>query len=72
MPPTYEYRCERGHIFEVEERITDDPRTFCGQEYDAGRYDSDMCFAKVTRLIPRGTGFVLQGSGWGKDGYGSK
>jgi putative FmdB family regulatory protein len=27
--PTYEYRCERGHTFEVIQRMTDDPLTLC-------------------------------------------
>jgi putative FmdB family regulatory protein len=27
--PIYEYRCERGHTFEVMQRMTDDPLTSC-------------------------------------------
>jgi putative FmdB family regulatory protein len=27
--PIYEYRCERGHNFEVKQRMTDDPLTAC-------------------------------------------
>jgi putative FmdB family regulatory protein len=27
--PIYEYRCERGHTFEVIQRMTDDPLTVC-------------------------------------------
>ena len=27
--PIYEYRCERGHTFEVIQRMTDDPLTAC-------------------------------------------
>jgi putative FmdB family regulatory protein len=27
--PTYEYRCERGHTFEVIQRMTDDPLELC-------------------------------------------
>jgi putative FmdB family regulatory protein len=27
--PIYEYRCERGHNFEVMQRMTDDPVTAC-------------------------------------------
>jgi putative FmdB family regulatory protein len=27
--PIYEYRCERGHTFEVIQRMTDDPLTTC-------------------------------------------
>ena len=27
--PIYEYRCERGHTFEVMQRMTEDPLTVC-------------------------------------------
>jgi len=27
--PTYEYRCENGHLFEVMQRMTDEPITAC-------------------------------------------
>ena len=27
--PIYEYRCERGHTFEVMQRMVDDPLTVC-------------------------------------------
>ena len=27
--PIYEYRCENGHLFEVMQKITDDPVTQC-------------------------------------------
>ena len=27
--PIYEYRCENGHLFEVMQKITDDPVTTC-------------------------------------------
>ena len=27
--PIYEYRCERGHTFEVKQRMIDDPLTVC-------------------------------------------
>ena len=29
--PIYEYRCDRGHTFEVMQRMTDDPVTVCGE-----------------------------------------
>ena len=29
--PIYEYRCENGHLFEVMQKITDDPVTVCEQ-----------------------------------------
>jgi len=32
--PIYEYRCENGHLFEVMQKMTDEPVTTC-QECDA-------------------------------------
>jgi putative FmdB family regulatory protein len=29
--PIYEYRCERGHTFEVVQRMTDDPLELCAE-----------------------------------------
>jgi putative FmdB family regulatory protein len=29
--PIYEYRCDRGHTFEVMQRMTDDPLTLCDE-----------------------------------------
>jgi putative FmdB family regulatory protein len=29
--PIYEYRCERGHTFEVMQRMTDDPLSVCDE-----------------------------------------
>jgi putative FmdB family regulatory protein len=29
--PIYEYRCDRGHTFEVMQRMTDDPLTVCDE-----------------------------------------
>ena len=29
--PIYEYRCERGHTFEVIQRMTDDPLELCDE-----------------------------------------
>jgi len=59
--PVYEYACEKcKHEFEVEQRISDDPVRTCPK-----------CRArKVKRLISR-TSFVLKGSGWYSDLYGS-
>ena len=30
--PIYEYRCENGHLFEVMQKITDDPVTACPED----------------------------------------
>jgi putative FmdB family regulatory protein len=58
--PTYEYECTNGHVFEVEQSITAEPLKRC-----------KVCRAKVQRLISR-SHFILKGSGWYADGYGSK
>ncbi len=55
--PTYEYECNNGHHFEVEQRISDDPLERC-----------QHCRAKVRRLISA-TSFILKGGGWYSDGY---
>ena len=34
--PIYEYRCENGHLFEVMQKITDDPVTTCEDVRRAG------------------------------------
>ena len=38
--PIYEYRCDRGHTFEVLQRMSDDPVTVC-----------TTCDAKVQRVL---------------------
>lgn len=56
--PTYPYRCLKcEHRFEQSQRITDEPLKEC-----------PMCKGELTREIAR-TAFLLQGSGWYKDGY---
>jgi len=57
--PTYEYECSKGHVFEVEQSITAEPLKRC-----------KVCRAKVHRLISA-SHFILKGSGWYADGYGS-
>ena len=57
--PTYDYECSKGHTFEVEQRITEEPLKTC-----------KICRAKVRRLITS-TNFVLKGGGWYADGYSS-
>jgi putative FmdB family regulatory protein len=60
--PVYEYACEKcGHEFEREQRISERPVRTCPR-----------CRApRARRLISR-TSFVLKGSGWGKDLYGTR
>ena len=57
--PIYEYRCENGHLFEVMQRITDDPVTEC-----------ETCGAPVTRVFhPIAVHF--KGSGFYNTDYGT-
>ena len=57
--PIYEYRCENGHLFEVMQRITDDPVTTC-----------ETCGAAVSRVFhPIAVHF--KGSGFYNTDYGT-
>jgi putative FmdB family regulatory protein len=57
--PIYEYRCENGHLFEVMQRITDDPVTAC-----------QVCGAPVQRVFhPIAVHF--KGSGFYNTDYGT-
>jgi putative FmdB family regulatory protein len=57
--PIYEYRCENGHLFEVLQKITDDPVTAC-----------DTCAAPVERVFhPIAVHF--KGSGFYNTDYGT-
>ena len=59
--PIYEYRCDRGHTFEVIQRMTDDPLTSCS-----------TCEAPVQRVFHpvavhfKGSGFYNTDYGKGK------
>ncbi|MBN2720641.1 MAG: zinc ribbon domain-containing protein [Proteobacteria bacterium] len=56
--PTYEYRCDKcGKIFELFQKITDDPAQICPE-----------CGGKVQRLVSA-SNFVLKGKGWYKTDY---
>lgn len=50
--PIYEYKCENGHVFDVIQKISDDPLTVCGE-----------CGATVRKLLSpiaisfKGSGF---------------
>jgi putative FmdB family regulatory protein len=57
---TYEYRCTGcGHEWEAEQRITEAALTRCPK----------CRKRKAKRLVSGGTGHVLKGSRWAKDGY---
>jgi putative FmdB family regulatory protein len=58
--PIYEYRCEKGHAFEVIQRMSDDPVTKC-----------DVCGAPVQRVFhPIAVHF--KGSGFYNTDYGKQ
>ena len=64
--PTYEYRCPKGHAFEVIQRITDKPGARC-----------PTCGARAQRIISGGAGLIFKGTGfyitdYGKDGKGPR
>jgi putative FmdB family regulatory protein len=58
--PIYEYRCERGHTFEVMQRMTDDPLTSCS-----------TCAAPVQRVF-HPVAVHFKGSGFYNTDYGKK
>jgi putative FmdB family regulatory protein len=58
--PIYEYRCERGHTFEVMQRMTDDPLASCS-----------TCGAPVQRVF-HPVAVHFKGSGFYNTDYGKK
>jgi putative FmdB family regulatory protein len=58
--PIYEYRCERGHTFEVKQRMTDDPLPACS-----------TCDAPVQRVF-HPVAVHFKGSGFYATDYGKK
>jgi putative FmdB family regulatory protein len=64
--PTYEYRCPKGHEFELFQKMSDKPRAKC-----------PTCNANAERRISGGAGLHFKGSGfyitdYGKDGKGPR
>src|SRR3712207_2299157 len=57
--PIYEYRCENGHLFEVMQKITDDPVTHC-----------ETCDAPVSRVF-HPVAVHFKGSGFYNTDYGT-
>ncbi len=57
--PIYEYVCNKGHEFEVNQGMNDVPLSRC---------QVDGCRAGARRLISL-SGFALKGGGWYADGY---
>jgi putative FmdB family regulatory protein len=58
--PIYEYRCERGHTFEVMQRMVEDPLTEC-----------QVCGAPVQRVF-HPVAVHFKGSGFYNTDYGKK
>lgn len=58
--PIYEYECKKCEkVFEVQQRMSDDPLTQCPD-----------CKGEVKKLISNNS-FQLRGGGWYADGYSS-
>ena len=58
--PIYEYRCKKGHQFEVMQRISDDPVTNC-----------EVCGAPVQRVF-HPVAVHFKGSGFYNTDYGTR
>jgi putative FmdB family regulatory protein len=58
--PIYEYRCERGHIFEVMQRMSDEPVASCQE-----------CAAPVQRVF-HPVAVHFKGSGFYNTDYGTR
>lgn len=64
--PTYQYQCDKGHSFELLQKISEKPKRKC-----------PTCGAKASRIISGGAGLIFKGSGfyitdYGKDGKGPR
>jgi len=65
--PTYDFKCDNGHVFEI----------FFKTIFDPVKYKQDIfcptCFAKAKRIYSKNiAGWVLVGAGWANDNYGNK
>src|SRR3954453_19042584 len=58
--PTYEYRCDEGHTFEVLQRMTDEPVATC-----------EVCGAPVQRVL-HPVAVHFKGKGFYNTDYGTK
>jgi putative FmdB family regulatory protein len=59
--PLYDYKCSKcGHIFEVQQRISEEPLKFC-----------PVCKGEIKRLISA-AGIIFKGSGFHVTDYGKK
>src|SRR5271167_4150195 len=60
LMPTYEYRCTKGHTFEVTQSINDEPLTKC-----------EVCGRPVARVL-HSPAVHFKGSGFYNTDYGTK
>lgn len=51
--PTYEYRCPKGHHFELFQKMSEEPRVECPE-----------CGSMSERLLSGGAGFLFKGDGF--------
>ena len=51
--PTYEYRCPKGHRFELFQKMSEEPRADCPE-----------CGEASERLLSAGAGFLFKGDGF--------
>ena len=51
--PTYEYRCPKGHEFDLFQRMSDEPQASCPE-----------CGKSAERLMSTGTGLIFKGEGF--------
>jgi putative FmdB family regulatory protein len=58
--PIYEYKCENGHVFDVIQRMTDEPLTECQE-----------CGASAARVLSA-PAIHFKGSGFHNTDYGTK
>jgi putative FmdB family regulatory protein len=58
--PIYEYKCEKGHVFDVIQRMSDDPLTECQE-----------CGAPAERVL-HPVAIHFKGSGFHNTDYGKK
>lgn len=51
--PTYEYRCPKGHRFDLIQKMSDEPKASC-----------PTCGEAAERIISAGAGFLFKGDGF--------
>jgi len=63
--PTYDFKCENGHLFDAYLKKFYDEKT--------DKIKCPECGAESTRLYSNNAvGWILTGAGWAKDGYSNK